>query len=131
MYYFVTASKDASLYLQQPTQNTGRDEILEVSKTYYGNLKDIARSVIKFDTTPLSQSIVSGDVTMSAVDLILRDCESNEIPIDYTIYAYQVSQSWDMGEVVVSIVVGSWAAFDLPAANPICPVDRTNRSARF
>ena len=97
MYYFVTASKDASLYLQQPTQNTGRDEILEVSKTYYGNLKDIARSVIKFDTTPLSQSIASGDVTMSAVDLILRDCESNEIPIDYTIYAYQVSQSWDMG----------------------------------
>ena len=97
MYYFVTASKDASLYLQQPTQNTGLDEILEVSKTYYGNLKDIARSVIKFDTTPLSQSIASGDVTMSAVDLILRDCESNEIPIDYTIYAYQVSQSWDMG----------------------------------
>ena len=38
MYYFLTASKDASIYLQQPTQNTGLDEILEVSKTYYGNL---------------------------------------------------------------------------------------------
>ena len=50
MYYFVTASKDASIYLQQPTQNTGLDEILEVSKTYYGNLKDISRSLIKFDT---------------------------------------------------------------------------------
>ena len=34
---------------------------------------------------------------MSEVDLILRDCESNEIPIDYTICKYQVSQSWDMG----------------------------------
>ena len=32
MYYFVTASKDASIYLQQPKQNTGFDEIHEVSK---------------------------------------------------------------------------------------------------
>ena len=97
MYYFLTASKDASIYLQQPTQNTGLDEILEVSKTYYGNLKDVAHSLIKFDTTQLSTLISSGDVTMSSAELILRECESNEIPLDYTIYAYQVSQSWDMG----------------------------------
>jgi len=97
MYYFVTASKDATIYLQQPTQNTGLDEILEVSKTYYGSLKDIAHTLIKFDTTPLSQSIVSGEVTMSSAELILRECESSEIPTDYTIYAYAVTQSWDMG----------------------------------
>ena len=97
MYYFVTASKDTSIYLQQPTQNTGLDEVLEVSKVYYGNLKDIARSLIKFDTTPLSQSIASGEVTMSSAELILHECESSEIPTDYTIYAYPVSQSWDMG----------------------------------
>lgn len=97
MYHFVTASKDASIYLQQPSQNTGLDEILEVSKTYYGSLKDIAHSVIKFETTPLSQSIASGEVTMSSADMILRECESSEIPIDYTIYAYAVTQSWEMG----------------------------------
>ena len=97
MYYFVTASKDASIYLQQPTQNTGLDEILEVSKVYYGNLKDIARSLIKFETTPLSSSIVSGEVTMSQAELILRECEANEIPNDYEIYAFPVSESWDMG----------------------------------
>ena len=93
MYYFVTASKDASIYLQQPTQNTGLDEILEVSKVYYGNLKDTARSLIKFETTPLSSSIASGEVTMSNAELILRECESNEIPNEYSIYAYPVSQS--------------------------------------
>ena len=49
MYYFLTASKDASIFQQQPTQNTGLDEVLEVSKVYYGSLKDIARSLIKFD----------------------------------------------------------------------------------
>ena len=97
MYYFVTASKDTTIYLQQPTQNTGFDEILEVSKTYYGNLKDNARTLIKFDTAPISQSIVSGEITMSSAELILKECESNEIPTDYTIYAYPVSQSWDMG----------------------------------
>ena len=97
MYQFVTASKDASIYLQQPSQNTGLDEILEVSKTYYGSLKDIAHSVIKFETDSLSQSIASGEVTMSSAELILKECESSEIPIDYTIYAYAVTQSWEMG----------------------------------
>lgn len=97
MYHFITASKDATIYLQQPTQNTGLDEILEVSKTYYGSLKDIAHSLIKFETSPLSSSIASGDITMSSAEMILRECESSEIPIDYTIYAYAVTQSWDMG----------------------------------
>jgi len=97
MYYFLTASKDASIYLQQPTQNTGLDEILEVSKTYYGNLKDIAHSLIKFETSTLSTLISNGDVTMSSAELILRECESSEIPVDYTLYAFLVSQSWDMG----------------------------------
>jgi len=97
MYYFLTASKDASIYLQQPTQNTGLDEILEVSKTYYGNLKDVARTFIQFDLNNLSSSIVSGHVTMSSVDLILHEAEASEIPLSYTIYAYPVSQSWEMG----------------------------------
>ena len=48
MYYFLTASKDATIFEQQPTQNTGLDEILEVSKVYYGALKDTARTLIKF-----------------------------------------------------------------------------------
>jgi hypothetical protein len=97
MYQFITASKDASIYLQQPNQNTGLDEILEISKVYYGDLKDVARSLIKFDTNALSSSLKSGEVTMSSCDLILRECESNEIPIEYTIYAYPISESWDMG----------------------------------
>ncbi len=97
MYHFVTASKDATIYLQQPKQNTGFDEILEVSKVYYGNLKDVSRSLIHFNTTELSSSIASGDVTMSSAELIIHECESLEIPTNYSIYPYAVSQSWDMG----------------------------------
>ena len=57
MIYFLTASKDASVYLQQPDQNTGLDEVLEVSKVYYGNLKDVSRALLKFETNHLSASV--------------------------------------------------------------------------
>ena len=49
-HYFLTASKDASVYLQQPDQNAGLDEVLEVSKVYYGGVKDVSRALLKFET---------------------------------------------------------------------------------
>ena len=85
MYYFLTASKDATIFQQQPTQNTGLDEILEVSKIYYGSLKDVARSLVKFDTNTLSQSLVDGDVTMSVAELVMRETEPSEIALDYSL----------------------------------------------
>ena len=97
MIYFLTASKGASVYLQQPDQNTGLDEILEVSKVYYGNIKDVSRALLKFDTSHISASIASGEVTMSMANLILRDTESEEIPLSYTIVAHPISGSWEMG----------------------------------
>ena len=97
MYYFVTASEDSTIYLQQPSQNTGRDEILEISKTYYGNLKDVSHSLIKFNTNDISASNASGDISVHSAELVLRESENNEIPVDYTIYAHPISQSWDAG----------------------------------
>ena len=96
-YYFLTASKDASVYLQQPNQNTGLDEILEISKVYYGNIKDVARSIIKFDVGFLSSSISTGTIGLGSANLILRETESEELPLEYTIYANPLSGSWDMG----------------------------------
>jgi hypothetical protein len=96
-YYFITASKDASIYLQQPDQNTGLDEILDISKVYFGNIKDISRALIKFDLDTLSQSISNGDVIIDSVKLSLRETESQEIPLRYTILAHPISGSWEMG----------------------------------
>jgi hypothetical protein len=96
-YYFITASKDASIYLQQPDQNTGLDEILEVSKVYYGNIKDTSRALIKFDLDALLQSISNGKVVIDSVKLSLRETESQEIPLRYTILAHPISGSWEMG----------------------------------
>ena len=58
MYSFLTASKDATIYLQQPNQNTGLDEIMEISKVYYGNIKDVSRALIKFDLSSIMSNLV-------------------------------------------------------------------------
>jgi hypothetical protein len=97
-YYFLTASKDASVYLQQPDQNAGLDEVLEVSKVYYGSIKDVSRALIKFDVSSFSASLSSGDVGFEEARLILRETESEELPLDFTIDINPISQSWEMGK---------------------------------
>ena len=97
-YYFLTASKDASVYLQQPDQNCGLDEVLEVSKVYYGNIKDVSRALLKFDLQGISESISNGDVVLSEATLILRETESEELPLEFTLESYPISQSWEMGK---------------------------------
>lgn len=91
MHKLFTSSFDASVYLQQPEQNAGRDEILEVGKLYYGSSVDIARSLIKFDV--INMGIPSG----SQVYLNLKCVQAEEIPLEYELYASAVSQSWSMG----------------------------------
>jgi hypothetical protein len=91
MHKLFTSSFDASIYLQQPDQNAGRDEILEVGKLYYGSAKDIARTLIKFDVA--NMGIPSGSI----VYLNLKSSQAEEIPLEYTIHANAVSQSWTMG----------------------------------
>jgi hypothetical protein len=97
MHKFFTSSFDASIYLQQPEQNTGRDEILEVGKLYYGSSKDIARTLIKFDTGSIKSEITSIGTGSWQTYLVLRSANSEEIPLEYSIFANAVSQSWTMG----------------------------------
>jgi hypothetical protein len=97
MHIFYTSSYDASIYLQQPEQNAGRDEILEVGKLYYGSTMDIARTLIKFNTTQISQSIVENNATTWSAYINLKSANSEEIPLEYTLYANAISGSWKMG----------------------------------
>ena len=97
MHKFFTSSFDASIYLQQPEQNAGLDGILEVGKLYYGSSKDIARSLIKFDTGSIKSEITSIGTGSWQTYLVLRSANSQEIPLEYSIYANAVSQSWAMG----------------------------------
>jgi hypothetical protein len=91
MYQFITASKDASVYLQQPNQNTGLDQVLEVSKVYYGSVKDVSRALIQFDISYLSKSIADGKTDIGDATLVMKETRSEELPLEYTIYAYPIS----------------------------------------
>jgi hypothetical protein len=98
MHKFYKSLFDASVYLQQPEQNSGRDELLEIGKLYYGDIKDVYRSLLKFDINEVSESIASGQISGSwKAYLNLYAANSEEIPLQYTIYANAVSQSWTMG----------------------------------
>ena len=98
MIKFYKASYDASIYLQLPKQNTGLDGILEVGKFYTGNTKELYRTVIKFSTTDISSSISSNEINANwKAFLNLKSAFSTELPLNYTLYAYPVSQSWTMG----------------------------------
>lgn len=97
-------TKDATIYEQFPSRNTGLDAILDISKVivatgsansgYYNS-----RILLDFDYTAISSSIVSlgYNPNQFSYGLKLYVAEAKEIPIDYTLYAYPLSQSWSMG----------------------------------
>lgn len=98
MHIFYYPDKDATIYQVQNTQNTGLDEILEVEKAYYnGTLREVARTLIKFDLAEISSSITTGTITSPRFWLNLKTVQASQIPLSYTLHAYPVSQSWEMG----------------------------------
>jgi hypothetical protein len=97
MIYLVTASKDASVYELTPSKNTGLDEILTISKAYTSaDQSDIARTFIQFDINSLPSY-----VTASSTILSLHLTKPSELPLNFNLYAYAVTASWDMG-------IGTW-----------------------
>ena len=102
MHYFEYAEKDTTLYSRSGSQNTGIDEILEVVKdvSSAGVVQGVSRVLIKFDTTYISSSISSGLIPSSSYTkfyLNLYDANSRGLNVNQNLYAYPVSQSWDMG----------------------------------
>ena len=82
-YYLLTASKDATVYLQQPNQNTGLD--------------DISHALLKFELGYISASISNSTIQLDEATLILKETKTEEIPLEYTIFANSISGSWEMG----------------------------------
>ena len=103
MHYFEYATKDTTIYEVSSSMNTGLDEILEVRKDMnaVGTVVNVSRALIKFDLSYISKSISSGLIPSSSIYpkfyLNLYDANSSELNISQKLYAYPVSQSWDMG----------------------------------
>lgn len=114
MYQLYFAERDTTLYERFPKQNTGIDQILELTKVASGSRlggqvqADTTNTRILIDfgsqITALSSSIVSGDIPKlgnhadsSSIYLNIKASEASDLPLSYTLKAFPISQSWDNG----------------------------------
>lgn len=60
---------------------------------------EFSRTLLKFDLSSLSQSISRNEVSGSNIKftLNLKACGARNLPLNYKIYAYPISQSWNNG----------------------------------
>ena len=91
--------KDATMYELYPNRNTGLDAVLELSKVVAATSSYNSRILIDFDYQEASASIVDLglDPNEFSWNLKLYATEEQEIPLDYTLECYPISQSWSMG----------------------------------
>ena len=71
--------------------------LVNYPSTVITNNLTACRTVIKFDLNDISQSVASNSTPSSSFYLNLKVCDEVELPINYTIYAFAISQSWTMG----------------------------------
>jgi len=125
MYRVYYAEKDTTLVEAQSEQNTGIDEILELTKVASGSRAfelgsslgtqantTNTRILLDFGTeiTSLAQSISDGNIpalsnsnaTSASVFLSLRATEASDLLRSYNIKVFPVSESWDNGRGTLS-----------------------------
>lgn len=97
MRYFITSSKDSTIYTDYKSQNTGIDQILEVTKYKSNGIDRSSRALIYFDLLNVSESISNGDITNPTFSLNLKATALRELAHEFDIEILPISQSWSMG----------------------------------
>jgi hypothetical protein len=115
--YRIYPDKDATLYSEAPTSNTGKDEILEISgyQDHTGTVRT-TRTLIYFDTQEIKE-IVDTKINNNpfSASLFLYLAEASEIPVNFSIEGYPVSKFWDegrgkFGDIPIDISGASWTS---------------------
>ena len=124
MIYRIYGQKDSTIYENtiRKAQNTGLDEILEVSKIFnedgtspIGN----SRILTQFDLAEISKSIADGTIaSIPQYKLNLTSVQAAEVPAEYNLEVYPISQSWNEGngqymDTPVRTVGSSWERRDI------------------
>jgi hypothetical protein len=104
MIYRIYPYKDTTIYeaTDSKFQNTGKDEILEVTKFYDtlggSNFIGNSRILIQFDLDEISNLINANIIpTSSEFVLNLTSTEQTEVLTEYSLEVYPISQSWSEG----------------------------------
>jgi hypothetical protein len=89
-------SKDATIYAELPTKNTGFDEILEVGKSVDGRYA--TRAMLAFDVTDISASLANGTIPSNAsFELKLGLAHAQNLKSQQGIEFITVSETWTEG----------------------------------
>jgi len=113
--YKIFPTKDATLYSQYPSANTGLDEILEISTINDGSTLYTSRPLLQFSQTEINDLVstkANGRSWQANLRLFLA--YASNIPLNYSIYCFPVAQSWDMGtghyqDSPIAVDGASWA----------------------
>ena len=123
--YRIFPTSDSFIFSEVSNANAGKDEILEI-----GGYKDgtgtgrTARTVIKFSTSDIQEVVntkINGYSWKAFAHLYLA--EASELPVDFTVYSYPISSSFDtgvgkFGDLPVNTTGVSWAYRSIGATNP-------------
>lgn len=96
--YKIYPEKDATLYSNYPTMNTGLDQILEIQNNIT-NSPEASRIIIQF-SQPTIQDVLNNTVGVSSsyeANLKLFIANATQLPDQYNLYVSHVSQSWEEG----------------------------------
>ena len=114
MYQLYFAERDTTLYEKFPDQNTGIDQILELTKVSSGSkLNGIiqanttnTRILLDFGTqiSSIATDISNGKIppigtgiNSSSIFLNLKASDASDLPLSYNIKAFPISESWNNG----------------------------------
>lgn len=99
--YKIFAEKDSTIYSDYDTLNSGLDPILELTKNtslLYPSQSTAARILIKFSDDDINNIITNYIGTSSYnCNLKLYLADATGLTYDYTIQAFPISGTWDMG----------------------------------
>lgn len=99
--YFIYPQKDATIYSEENSMNTGLSEILDLSKSSsptYPLYSAVGRALIQFDNTDINNTLNRYIGTSSySASLRLFLANASAIPLNYDLQVYAISGAWDMG----------------------------------
>ena len=93
----IYADSDNTIYERSGSLNAGIDQLLELSKVSSSAGIYSSRILIKFPLNDISASVASGKINQPRFYLNLYQAGAFEVPREYTLVSYPVSQSWDEG----------------------------------
>lgn len=114
-FYRFYPSSDTTIYSESPLANTGLDEILELaSYRDVSNTGQLSRILLKYDIQEINSIIQSyAPSTPVSASLNLTLADAYDLPLNFNIEVFPLSQSWDMGrgkyaDVPLDITGASW-----------------------